>query len=204
MSRTTARLIVFRVCVVAGVFVFVVFRPPQVWGYSHVGKAKNDVMHLELAVSAYKTKHSVWPDRLQILAERQPDGGGPFIEESLLLDPWGRPYHFDPRQLHPEAQVPLIWSDGQDPTNPDGRITNWPKPTSVWDVVLIVAPWASLVGAAGGLLGLAFILRRHGKRDAGDKQTSKKELAVEILVVLVCCGLLAFSCALWTPRPLLD
>ena len=203
MSRPPAHLIVFRVCVVAGVFVLVVGRPPHVSGDSNISRAKLDVKTLEQAVTLYKTMHSAWPDSLQILAERQPDGGRAFVHEKLLLDPWGRPYHYDPRQLHPGSHFPLIWSDGVDPTNPDGRITNWAPPTSVWDAgTSAVVPWARLVAAAAGVLGLAFVLLRHGNKCPGDKRMSTRARSLEILVVLASCGLLALSCALCTPRML--
>ena len=50
---------------------------------------------------------------------------GPYLEESALVDPWGRPYEFQyPPQNH--QQKPDIWSlgpDGEDGTEDD--VTNW-------------------------------------------------------------------------------
>jgi hypothetical protein len=187
---------------VAGAVILVVFCPPRICAKSYVAKAQNDVMTLQHVVLAYKERHAFWPENLQILGKPQADGGLHVVEE-YLVDPWGRPYHFDPRQLHPETNTPLIWSDGPDPTNPDGRITNWPKPTSVWDAVLEVARSAKVHAAAcGGSLGLIFVLARRFTKCPEDKWTSKTARAIEILVELAWCGLLAGVFALCTPTML--
>jgi hypothetical protein len=49
----------------------------------------------------------------------------PLLEDVALLDPWKRPYHYEPDQLHPKTHIPLIWSEGEDPDDPGWKIANW-------------------------------------------------------------------------------
>jgi hypothetical protein len=198
MAAANSIVIVFRLCAIATVCVLVVCCPARVCGYSNVGKAKLDVISLQQAVFAYKTKHSVWPESLRVLAERHADGDLAFVKEGLLVDPWGRPYHFDPLQLHPETNAPLIWSDGRDPADPDAQITNWPTPPDPWWRKAINAlPW-TLPFAGGGVLALAWRLSIYAKN-------SKPTLVAEQILVVIGCALLAGFCLFaLTPRYLED
>src|SRR5438309_218851 len=140
-------LVAARGCVVAWTLFCMVCWPPYVHAHSNIGQAKYDMFTLEKALLAYKVRYGVWPDSLQALAERHPDGGAALIKESMLLDPWNRPYQFDVTQVHPETGAFLVWSDGPEPGQPGSRITNWPMPdhTTFWDVVGNPAVWLPVV-----------------------------------------------------------
>jgi general secretion pathway protein G len=87
-------------------------------------RAKLDCKSLQNVVITYFTRHSVYPQTLRELAERQPDGGDSLLEEKGLIDPWGNEYHYDQGQRHPKTGRPKIWSDGTPGLN---------KPISNWD-----------------------------------------------------------------------
>ena len=48
-------------------------------------------------VQQYFVDHSAYPPDLQTLLQKDADGHGPYLERmDALLDPWGRPYQYDP------------------------------------------------------------------------------------------------------------
>jgi hypothetical protein len=91
-------------------------------------RAKVDVQTLTVAVNTYYIQNGVRPKTLKQLTEKQPDGGRPFLEARALIDPWGRPYVYEPDMVHPQTGLPLIYSQGPRPGDPAGRIHNWPAP----------------------------------------------------------------------------
>jgi hypothetical protein len=158
--------------------------PPVARGDSNISRAKTDVLALEKALESYKARNGSWPESLRVLAESDRHGNPAFIPERLLLDPWGRPYQFDPQQLRPEIGVPLIWSDGPDPSDPEDRITNWPQPVTWWKIVrdvgfLMLPALAALVA-----LGLSLYPLRAGNTVAN---RGISLLVTEILIVLFDC-----------------
>jgi Type II secretion system (T2SS), protein G len=88
-------------------------------------RAKMDVRYLETALQMYHEKNKNWPEDLEKLTEPPPDGRAALLEKGFLIDPWRRPYQYDPNQLHPTTGIPRVWSDGPDPGNPDKKIANW-------------------------------------------------------------------------------
>jgi hypothetical protein len=46
------------------------------------------------------------------------------LEAKDLLDPWGRPYVYDPNETHPKSPRPLLYSQGAEPGK-SPRIRNW-------------------------------------------------------------------------------
>lgn len=95
-------------------------------GATRTGFARVDVKTLGTAAMAFELRYGQLPATLDVLTKRQSDGSGAFLAgEKSLIDPWGRPFHYDPGQRHPRSRCPLIWSDGPDPANPNGKITNW-------------------------------------------------------------------------------
>lgn len=159
--------------VFAGAVLLLVGCPANVNGDSNKGRAKTDIKSLETAVAAYQSRHGRLPENLTKLAEIQPDGGPAYIEESLLIDPWARPYHYDPNRRHPESGKPQIWTAGPDPANPEYKIANWPQTTpafSLWDT-LCTSAWARialamvLLGAAGVtcVAHVRYLSSRNGK-----------------------------------------
>ena len=92
-------------------------------GTSRADRARSDLRNLESAVSRYQAANGRWPDDLEDLTAKQPDGAAAPVVASALVDPWGRKYHYDPRQRNPDTDMPLLWSDG-DPEQP-AKISNW-------------------------------------------------------------------------------
>jgi hypothetical protein len=86
-------------------------------------QARIDVKSLEQAVAAYEVKNGQRPLSLQILAEKQADGGPAYIKDTLLRDPWRQLYIYEPNTLHPNTGVPLIMSQG--PPGQKMPIRNW-------------------------------------------------------------------------------
>jgi type II secretory pathway pseudopilin PulG len=89
-----------------------------------VDRAKMDVKSLETVVTAYWTRHGRYPDSLDILLERdQEDGSAAALTEKGIIDPWNNRYVYDPSQLHPKNNKPLIYSQG--PPDTQKQIRNW-------------------------------------------------------------------------------
>lgn len=88
-------------------------------------KVRADIKSLTQASIAYKTQHAgAWPDSLQALMVRDDQGYGPYIaNQENLLDPWGRPYNYDPSGQKNNGLTPDIWCDSQQ----FGVISNWTK-----------------------------------------------------------------------------
>jgi general secretion pathway protein G len=86
-------------------------------------RAKLDCHSLELAVGTYFSKHGVYPDSLQQLTQRQPDGSPALLEAKALNDPWGNAYVYEPRTRHQATDKPLIYSHGTPGVNK--QINNW-------------------------------------------------------------------------------
>ena len=87
--------------------------------------AKASVRYLTTAVQAFEIKYGDPPARLELLLT-PPDGGRAFVEKDSLLDPWGRPYQFDPQGLKNKGLKPDVWSQGPDPNDKTKIIGNWP------------------------------------------------------------------------------
>jgi hypothetical protein len=95
-------------------------------GNARRARAQVDVRTLTTAVEAYFIKNADYPNSLAELTRKQPDGGRPFLEPKSLLDPWGRPYGYDPGTRDHATGRPLIYSQGPRPGDLAGRIRNWP------------------------------------------------------------------------------
>ncbi|HYV37501.1 MAG TPA: type II secretion system protein GspG [Gemmataceae bacterium] len=88
-------------------------------------RALMTIKSLDQAATSYYLHHDQWPPDLEILANPKPDGKPPFLKDaSALIDPWGRPYQYDPKQINPKSEKPLIWCV-PDPRTPEIKITNW-------------------------------------------------------------------------------
>jgi general secretion pathway protein G len=63
-----------------------------------------------------------YPPSLDALAQAQPNGGAPFAALDELMDPWGKPFQYDPSGGHNGGMKPDIFTTG-----PRGQtIGNWP------------------------------------------------------------------------------
>jgi hypothetical protein len=70
---------------------------------------------LGYAADKYREAHHEFPPSLDLLVNAR----------EALIDPWGRPYHYDRQGEHSGGQHPDIWSDGIDPTDPGAMLSNW-------------------------------------------------------------------------------
>src|SRR5437879_7398526 len=69
-------------------------------GQLNESKVSSAMMQAEVlgkAARIYQTDHSVLPASLDVLLQKDADGKGPYLERAdALLDPWGRPFQYDP------------------------------------------------------------------------------------------------------------
>jgi hypothetical protein len=86
-------------------------------------EAKVGIWSLEDAVVAYYLDYQKYPETLKELTETLPDGRPAKLDEKAIIDPWGKPYQLEPKNLDPKTKKPRIWSSGEPGA---GRpITNW-------------------------------------------------------------------------------
>jgi hypothetical protein len=87
--------------------------------------ARLAVMTLSEAAMTYFLENGVdWPRSLQVLAQRQPNGGKRLVTVDTLIDPWGKPYQYDHEGKRNGGDVADIWT-----VAPDGEeIGNWQRP----------------------------------------------------------------------------
>jgi hypothetical protein len=179
---------IVRVCVVAGILLGMVCCPPTVYGYVPRIAAKYDATNIAHALQVFKDRNGHYPQSLEELAQRQPDGGVALLTKRALRDPWGQPFHFDPGQLDPETGHPLVWSDGE-PGKPDGKITNWGQeeaPPWYWAVAHTIAICMPMVVPV--LAGLAMVRFTCFKEPPVLGWRSKLARGgIDILIFLFCC-----------------
>jgi general secretion pathway protein G len=85
------------------------------------GMAKSQVTTLTKAAENYYIDHSSnYPPSLNALLQ-QDEGGGPYLKTpDALVDPWGKPYQYDPSGQHNSGRQPDVWADA-----PGGPVGNW-------------------------------------------------------------------------------
>jgi hypothetical protein len=98
----------------------------SVFGYIEESREKEATAHIltwEDAVKIYYLDYQKYPQTLKELTETLPGDKPAIMVQSSLLDPWGQPYQYDPKNLDPRDKRPRIWSSGE----PGARrpITNW-------------------------------------------------------------------------------
>jgi general secretion pathway protein G len=86
--------------------------------------AQIQVKALTQVCDAYKIKHNKNPDTLQILLQKDEFGVIWMDDPSKLIDPWQRPYQYDPSGPQNQGLHADIYCDPPDGTQ---RIGNWPK-----------------------------------------------------------------------------
>jgi hypothetical protein len=85
--------------------------------------AKAQLTVLTTACKAYKIKTGQYPAQLSDLSKQTADGYGPFSSDDDLVDPWNRPYLYDPSGQRNNGMQPDIST-----VSPSGEtIGNWPK-----------------------------------------------------------------------------
>jgi hypothetical protein len=86
-----------------------------------INRAKLDIRNIEAAVRVFNVKNRFYPQTLEELTKPQSDGTPPLIQKSALIDPWQQQYVYEPDNLHPITDIPLIYSKG----GSNRRIANW-------------------------------------------------------------------------------
>jgi len=88
-------------------------------------RVRIDFNDLELVAEYYERSKGVLPPTLESLTKPISRYHVPMLTERSIIDPWGRPYQYDPAQIHPKTGKALIWTEGEYPGNPGSKITNW-------------------------------------------------------------------------------
>ncbi len=89
-------------------------------------EAKLGLKKIDEAIEMFKKEKGDYPPNLSVLAQPYVVAGKPpFLAEQELLDPWERPFCYEPGTRNPKTGKPLIYSLGPDPKDPNSRITNW-------------------------------------------------------------------------------
>jgi general secretion pathway protein G len=81
------------------------------------------IRNLESAVEGYKALHGQYPESLQVMTVPENDKPAPLAAQHLM-DPWNRPYVYDPTRMHPATHKPQIMSLGANP-GVSTPIANW-------------------------------------------------------------------------------
>jgi hypothetical protein len=87
--------------------------------------ARAGIMNLLRAVEAYEARHGELPPNLNVLTQPGPGGGPAVLRFQDLIDPWGRPYLYNPQERHPQTLRPLIRSLGPSGNGDDPRLSSW-------------------------------------------------------------------------------
>ena len=105
---------------------------PGIIGKAESAKAKaasSQISRISMSVESFYLDTGVAPDSLDDLVN-EPSGvsgwNGPYIKNSLLKDPWGRPYQFRSPGEHGDFDIYSYGADGQqggEKNNAD--ITSW-------------------------------------------------------------------------------
>ena len=113
-------LLVLAILVIVGTLVGVAFTRMQRRGYEDAARIQINAFKTGLQV--YHRDFARYPENLEEL--RQPAGGanqgdrwkGPYLEEDIPLDPWGRPYQYELVQDqygNPTFKITSLGADGQ-------------------------------------------------------------------------------------------
>ena len=105
---------------------------PGIIGKAESAKAKaasSQISRISMSVESFYLDTGITPDSLDDLVN-EPSGAsgwnGPYIKNSLLKDPWGRPYQYRAPGEHGDFDIQSFGADGQqggEKNNAD--ITSW-------------------------------------------------------------------------------
>lgn len=85
------------------------------------GIAKASANQLAAAAEQFYAKNQEFPASLDVLAQPQADGSGAYFPPDKLLDPWRKPFQYDPSGQHNGGNKPDVWT-----TTPKGKVVgNW-------------------------------------------------------------------------------
>jgi general secretion pathway protein G len=92
-------------------------------------KAKVDIMGIDTALESYAVNNAgKFPDSLEVLVTPDMNGNRYLNVKKLPLDPWGRPYLYDPPGVgNPKPRIYTLGADGKPGgTGEDADIDNMP------------------------------------------------------------------------------
>jgi len=87
------------------------FFPLEQIEQDYVKITRADVIALSSMLSVWKEIKGVYPKSLDELKQPFIDGT-PLATADQLVDPWGRPYRYDPQRSTNKLRVPAVWSEG--------------------------------------------------------------------------------------------
>jgi len=113
-------VVVAIIVMLAGISSFYIMERYEDAKYSN---AKIKVKQLTQFCQAYRLGNGdVFPPSLEALIQAQPNGGAPFALPEDLIDPWGKPYQYDPSGGRNNGIQPDIFT-----VSPKGQTAgNWP------------------------------------------------------------------------------
>jgi type II secretory pathway pseudopilin PulG len=94
--------------------------------FKYLDNARKDTAKIQIKMlteecKRYKTRFGDFPPSLAALAQPDPEGGPPSLDDpNVLKSPWGTPYGYDASGSNNRGLKPDIWVD-----SPVGRIGNW-------------------------------------------------------------------------------
>jgi general secretion pathway protein G len=90
-----------------------------------VSTALSDIKRLEVVLTKYKLDVGEFPKTLTELAPVGPATGLWYLEDSMLKDPWGNDWEYNPALVNPKTGIPRIGSLG--PPGQNAPIHNWSR-----------------------------------------------------------------------------
>jgi general secretion pathway protein G len=76
-----------------------------------IDMARTQANALAQAAEQYYTRQGEFPASLDLLTQPQPDGAGAFFGQDKLLDPWNKPYQYNPAGPRNLGQRPDVWTE---------------------------------------------------------------------------------------------
>jgi len=105
---------------------------PGIIGKAESAKAKaasSQISRISMSVESFYLDTGNTPSSLDELVNEPPGvngWNGPYIKNSLLKDPWGRPYHYRAPGEHGDFDIQSFGADGQQGGEKnDADITSW-------------------------------------------------------------------------------
>ncbi len=92
-------------------------------GDSKTDGARTMIKTLTNACDVYSLKRGRYPNKVEDLLKKDELGASYVRGADFLVDPWGRPYQYDPAGPRNNGLAPDIWTVAPDGT----EIGNWPK-----------------------------------------------------------------------------
>jgi general secretion pathway protein G len=96
---------------------------PKFLSDAKVSKAKLDIKSIETVLMKYSIDNGHFPTTLYELTQSPPTGGLAYMEETMLKDPWGQEWDYNPSAVNTRTGKPRIGSQG--PPGQNIPVYNW-------------------------------------------------------------------------------